>query len=75
MSWHTVRFTMHRMAKGSTHWSSGAGIVFFLLSLSKDILSFDLQGSYKTFFTFLGKVTSVSICTIEGVKKYNVVIS
>ena len=44
MSWHTVHFTIYRVAE-STIWSSGAGIVF-LLSLSKDILSFDLQGKH-----------------------------
>ena len=44
MSWHTVQFTMYKMAKGSTLWSSGE--VFF--SLSKDILSFDLQEKIKS---------------------------
>ena len=37
MSWHTIQFTMYRMAKGSILWSSGAGIVFFFFSHSHKI--------------------------------------
>ena len=125
MSW-------HRIAKGSTLWSSGAGIVFFFffffshtlkryqflwfaweikkrlkvgskqiiwdqnqysfIWFSKMLLPRPLTHFYKYHFNpdlikhfyiggrkweiqpFFGNVTSSSMCTIAGVKKYNIII-